>query len=286
MSQVQSSFKDTNSISGDVRVNNRPFIVACIPAYNEEATIAKVILQTRRHVDHVIVCDDGSTDVTGEIAQALGAEVIRHERNMGYGAALSTLFARARELGADVMVLLDGDGQHDPAEIPNVMEPILKGEADVVTGSRFIGGNNNCIPRYRKSGIKAITKLARAMSYDDLTDAQCGFRAFNKKAIILLTPNESGMGASTELLLKAKENKLRLKEVPVKVKYELSEPSSQNALIHGMDVVLSTLKYISTKRPLLFYGLPGIIALIIGLGFWVWTFQEFAIRHQVITNIA
>ncbi|MEM2613688.1 MAG: glycosyltransferase family 2 protein, partial [Nitrososphaerota archaeon] len=112
-------------------------VIACIPAYNEEKTIAKVILKTKKYVDKVIVCDDGSIDMTAEIAEALGAEVIRHERNMGYGAAISSLFKKAVEEGADIMVTLDGDGQHDPDEIPKLIKPIVEDEADVVIGSRF-----------------------------------------------------------------------------------------------------------------------------------------------------
>jgi len=134
----------------------KPYIVACIPAYNEGLTIAKVILKARKHVDKVIVCDDGSTDMTAEIAEALGAEVIRHKRNMGYGAAIGSLFRRAREIGADVMVTLDADGQHDPDYIPRLIKPIIKGEADIVIGSRFLGGDVE-VPTYRRMILSTFT---------------------------------------------------------------------------------------------------------------------------------
>jgi len=119
-------------------MSKRPFIIACIPAFREDASIARVIVKTLRYVDRVIVCDDGSPDMTAEIAERLGVEVIRHERNLGYGAALCSLFKRARELDPDVMVTLDADLQHDPDEIPKVLSPILRSEADVVIGSRFL----------------------------------------------------------------------------------------------------------------------------------------------------
>ena len=90
-------------------MSKKPLVVACVPAFNEEKTIAKVVLLAQKHVDKVVVCDDGSSDLTGEIAKSLGAELIRHERNLGYGAAIQSLFRRARELGADVMVTLDAD---------------------------------------------------------------------------------------------------------------------------------------------------------------------------------
>ena len=97
-------------------------VVACVPAYNEEGTIARVVIGAQRHVDRVVVCDDGSTDMTGEIAERLGAEVLRHPRNLRYGASIRTLFGRARELGAECVVTLDADRQHSPEEIPRLVE--------------------------------------------------------------------------------------------------------------------------------------------------------------------
>src|SRR4030042_4807226 len=116
----------------------KPFVVVGIPAFNEEKTIARVVLEAQRYADAVVVCDDGSSDLTAKIAERLGADVVRHERNLGYGSAIKSLFNRARELGADVLVTLDGDGQHDPGDIPNVVEPIKNGVADIRLGSGFI----------------------------------------------------------------------------------------------------------------------------------------------------
>jgi glycosyltransferase involved in cell wall biosynthesis len=113
-------------------------IVACIPAYNEEDTIAKIILLTKKYVDKVIVCDDGSTDLTGEIAVGLSALLIKHTQRKGYGDAIRSLFNEAIKLGADLVVTLDGDGQHNPDELPRLIEPILCGNADMVIGSHFI----------------------------------------------------------------------------------------------------------------------------------------------------
>ena len=128
---------------------SKPFTIACIPAFNEEGRIASVIVRARRRVDAVVVCDDGSGDLTGEIAEGLGAVVVRHGRNLGKGAALRSAFLRARELGADVVVMLDADGQHDPEEIPGLVEPILKGAADMVVGSRYAEGSKTDAPLYR-----------------------------------------------------------------------------------------------------------------------------------------
>jgi len=267
-------------------LTGKPFVVACIPAYNEEKTIAKIVLKAQKIVDKVIVCDDGSDDMTGEIAERLGAEVLRHERNLGYGASLRSLFDKARELDADVMVTLDADGQHDPDDIPFLVKPILDGKADIVIGSRFLSSDSkNNIPGYRRKGIKIITNLVKAGSFNHITDAQSGFRAYGNNALSLVFPVEQGMGASTEILLKAKEHSLHVLEVPVTVNYD-EESNTKNPFVHGLDVVLSTIKYLSIRRPLLFYGVPGFLALILATVFWIWTLQTFAATRQIITNIA
>jgi len=266
--------------------NTKPIVVACIPAYEEEETIARVILQAKKYVDVVLVCDDGSMDMTGEIAERMGAEVIRHEENMGYGAALASLFSRSREINPDVIVVLDADCQHDPAEIPKLVDPILRGEADIVSGSRFLSENGKSMPKYRVLGIKIITKLSNSLCYKGITDAQCGFRAYNAKALRSLKLTEQGMGVSTEILSKASEAGLRVKEVPVEIDYNVANSSKQNPLTHGTDVVLSIMKQLSMRHPLLFYGLPGIAALLIATIFWVWTFSIFSASRQIETNIA
>jgi len=260
-------------------------VVACIPAYNEERTIARVVVEAQRYVDKVIVCDDGSTDLTGEIARRLGAEVIRHERNMGYGAALYSLFKAARELDASAMVVLDADLQHNPSDIPRLLSPVVKGEADIVIGSRFLEKEGG-VPKYRGLGIRLITDFAKGVSYRDITDAQSGFRAYSRRAINSITPSEQGMGASTEILLEAKEIGLRVVEVPIRISYDVEKPSTHNPLLHGLDVILSTVKHLSIRRPLVFYGVPGFAALVVALFFWVWTLQIFASTRQIVTNIA
>jgi len=260
-------------------------IVACIPALNREKTIASVVIQAMRFVDRVVVCDDGSADLTGEIARSLGAVVVRHEKNMGYGAAIASLFREARRLDADIAVTLDGDGQHDPSQIPRLVEPLMSGEADFVIGSRFLKGEDAAmVPGYRKVGLKLITSLASNASYHGLTDAQSGFRAYGRKFLEAVSVNEEGMGVSTEILLKAKENGFRVVEVPVTISYD-EDSSTHNPIKHGLNVVLSTVKQQSIRSPLLFYGLPGFLSLIVSLIFWVWTLHIFSITRSIETNI-
>jgi glycosyltransferase involved in cell wall biosynthesis len=272
-----------------VKYKRKPLMVAAIPAYNEERTIAKVVVQAKKHVDVVIVCDDGSADMTVEIAEHLGADVVRHERNLGYGAAVQSLFKRARELNADVMVTLDGDGQHNPSEIPMLVEPVLEGKADVVVGSRFLGGlkNNNHVPRYRRLGIKAITGLTGAASNFGLSDAQCGFRVYGRKALEGLDLYENGMGVSVEVLMEAKKNGLTVVEVPTNCNYHgVEKTSTRNPLRHGASVVMSIVRLVVEDRPLMFLGVPGVLFLLVGAFFGAWMLQIYALEHQIATNVA
>ena len=262
----------------------KPLIVAGIPAYNEEKTIAKVIVLTKRYVDKVIVCDDGSDDLTGEIAKELGAIVIRHENNMGVGAATADIFDKARELGAGILVTLDADGQHDPRDIPRLIEPILKGEADIVIGSRFLSEEKE-VPKLREFGVKVFTKMTQVISKYNLTDAQSGFRAFNKRALYTVYPTEKGFGVITEILIKAARSNLRVKEVPTTIRYKGLETSTKGILSHGMEVALSILKVASIEHPLKYYGIPGAIIFLASLILWFKQLQIFTQTRQVVVQI-
>src|SRR2546425_9834051 len=257
-----------------------------IPAFNVERSIAKVVVQARPHCDQVVVCDDGSTDQTGQIAESLGCKVIRHERNQGYGAAIRTLMDTARGNGADVLVTVDGDGQHNPKEIEALVGPIRRGEADMVIGTRLSlpDGDEN-IPRFRRMGIRAITKLVDGLSRQKMTDAQSGFRAYGRKALDSIRPGERGMGASTEILLEAKANNLRIVEVPSEARYSKETKSTLNPVYHFTDVVGSTIKVASLRHPLLVFGLPGVMFLITSLAFGVWALDIFAKEGRLVTNL-
>ena len=259
------------------------FVVAAIPAYNEEASIARVVLKAQRHVDQVIVCDDGSSDYTAKIAESLGASVIRHERNLGYGASLISLFREARRVNADVMVTLDGDSQHDPDEIPALLEK-LNGDVDIVVGSRFTESGGSEAPAWRNFGIKFINRFTQNASVKT-SDSQSGFRAYNKHAFNALTLMENGMGISTEILLKAGKLGLRVAEAPIHVKYD-DDSSTHNPVTHGFEVLLNTLKHISLHHPLSFYGVPGLASILFSLFFWVLTFEEYARSKAILTNAA
>lgn len=238
-------------------------ILVCVPAYNEANAISEIVTKAKKYAYKVMVYDDGSTDETSKIAEGAGATVIRSPKNTGYGSAIRALFQAGREQNADVMVTLDSDGQHDPAQIPHLIEPIKQGY-DIVIGSRYLRNDDKMkVPKLRSLGIKTITKLTQSASYKQITDSQSGFRAYSKSALSKINLFEDGMAVSTEILLRANEKKLSTTEVPITVKYDLKNTSTHNPLAHGIRVLYSVFQFISLRHPLAFYGLPGIVLLII-----------------------
>ena len=235
--------------------------LACIPAYNEENHIADVIKKSLLYVDQVVVCDDGSTDDTAKIAKSAGAIVIS-QSNQGYGAAISTLFDYARRNSAKIMVTLDSDGQHNPEQIPLLLDAIITHGVDVSVGSRFLGDTE--ASGYRKAGIKIITSAANYGTNLKISDSQSGFRAYSQKAISAIHPTEQGMSVSTEILLKISNKGLSLAEVPISIIYG-PDTSEHNSISHGVSVLMNTLKYVSIKHPIKFYGIPGLFLTILGV---------------------
>jgi glycosyltransferase involved in cell wall biosynthesis len=267
---------------------NNDRIVVCIPAFNESKNIEDIIKRAKRYASDVIVYDDGSVDDTTELAKAAGAIVIRHPSNKGYGAAIKALFQIARErIGSDIIVTMDSDGQHDPDQIPTIVKPILDGGADIVIGSRFLDyDDKEKLPSYRSIGIKAITKLTQSVSYNNLTDAQSGFRAYSKYALLKINLFEEGMAISTEILLKAKERNLQIKEVPITIKYNTgSSTSTHNPISHGIGVMYTIIQFISLRHPLAFYALPGTVLLIIAGVYMANALELFSRTEYVSTNM-
>ena len=239
-----------------LQTNDERVIVVGIPAYNEEKHIAAVVIGSQKHATKVVVCDDGSTDMTAEIADRLGAVLIKHPTNLGKGVAVKDLFSTAKFLGADVLVTIDGDGQHDPGQIPTLVKPILDGAADIVNGSRFL--KENPIPSHRRLGDGVLNRLSKVASHHDLTDSSSGFRAFSRWALDKIEVTEHGMGVDTQLLSEASRNALRVVEVPINVTYS-KDTSTYHPAKHGTYVILSIIRTAAEKSPLLYLGLPGII---------------------------
>ncbi|MCA9921399.1 MAG: glycosyltransferase family 2 protein, partial [Anaerolineales bacterium] len=173
-------------------------VVVVIPAYNEERFIGSVVIQTKSYADTVIVVDDGSSDNTAVVATSAGALVVQHETNQGKGVALNTGFAYARSLGADVVVTIDADGQHDSAEIHAVVDPVLCGDADIVIGSRYLI-NRSEVPQHRVWGHRAFNFLTNQVSGTAVTDSQSGFRAFSPHALDKLSFSSAGFSVESEM---------------------------------------------------------------------------------------
>jgi glycosyltransferase involved in cell wall biosynthesis len=207
---------------------------------------------------------------------------------MGYGVAIKSLFKCAEELGADVLVTLDGDGQHDPREIPQIVKPIFDDRADIVVGSRFADKYSSAaMPWLRRAGVKFITKLANNGSKNDVKDAQSGFRAYSHKSLETLNLSEDGMGVSTEILINSRQKGLRTCEVAASCNYDKNlKTSTQNPVKHGLGVVMSIIKLVVEDRPLIMLGIPGTICLVAGVFFGIWMLQIYATEHQITTNVA
>ena len=259
-------------------------IIIGIPAFNEEKNIAGIISKLKRITKDIIVCNDGSTDLTADIAEEMGAIVINHEKNLGYGGAIRSIFLKAKDLNGDVLVTFDADGQHRIEDIDKVINPILNGQSDIVIGSRFLDDNEKEVPQYRKVGIKVITKITNATIKKDLTDSQSGFRAYSKRVLNEIKPAESGMGVSTEILIKASSKNLKISEVPIKILYG-ENSSTHNPVVHGSSVIFSTIKFTSIEHPLRFYGIPSVVFMIIGLSFTYLAVEHYVEIGRLSTNL-
>lgn len=262
----------------------RPYIIACIPVYNEESSIAKIVLSVKQYVNEVIVCDDGSIDYTADIASKLGAILIKHEKNQGYGASIISLFNAALKIDADYIITIDGDGQHQSSDIMILLNRIMQGDVDIVVGSRFIKGSKSEAPSWRNAGIKIISCFA-SHGDEKIKDAQSGFRIYTQGALRKLDLTEDGMGISTEIIMKSIDKQLKIAEVPITVSYG-KNTSTSFPISHGLGVLFSTFKYLSMRKPLLFFGLPGLIASCISVVFGVWAVNVYISTKFFETNIA
>ncbi|MHC1756393.1 MAG: glycosyltransferase family 2 protein [Methanosarcina sp.] len=231
-------------------------ITVILPAYNEEVSIGSIVLLSKQYVDRVIVVDDGSSDRTAEVAARAGAEVIVHSPNKGKGMAFKTGFAAAE--GADIIVTMDSDGQHNPSDIPKLVAPILRGEADMVNGSRYLNGHATDTPAYRRIGQTILDKATVMNSGIKITDSQSGFRAFSASATSIFRFNAQGMAIESEMLADAGRYGLRVKEVPIGVRYDV-DCSTENPIKHGLMVLLKIFKDMEYNKPLYYFTLPGFI---------------------------
>ena len=253
-------------------------VLVAIPAYNEGSTIGDVVERAREHADHVLVVDDGSDDDTADSAATAGALVSEHVRNRGYGAALKTAFATARRVDAAHLVILDGDGQHDPADVPRLVAVQRETAANLVIGSRFTGEVTSDTPLYRRVGlttINALTNLSMGVVRADsrVSDTQSGFRAYDREAIATLAADPAigdWMSASIDILYHAHHYDYEIEEVPIEVSYDVEDASTHAPVSHGVALVRNILKTIERERPLTALAVPGFSLTFGGFGFGYW----------------
>lgn len=246
----------------DVRETSPQNITVVLPAFNEEVSIGSIVLLTKLYCDNVIVVDDGSSDRTAAIARKAGAHVVVHEVNKGKGAALNTGFTAAASLGADIIVTMDSDGQHNPADIPLIVAPIIDGTAEMVNGSRYLGHKDKNTPIYRRVGQTILDTATNMNSGLRITDSQSGFRAFAASTKNVFRFSAQGMAIESEMLADAGRSGLRIKEVEIGVRYDV-DGSTISPIKHGLGVLVMVLKDVEFNRPLYYFTAPGIV---LGLG--------------------
>mgnify|MGYP000123808691 CR=1 FL=1 len=264
-------------------VRSSPQVLVAVPAYNEEQTIGDVVRAASSYADEVLVIDDGSKDETVSEASRAGATVIEHETNRGYGGALKTAFQEAHRSNAEHLVVLDGDGQHDPSDIPGLVEAQSEQDAEIVIGSRFVSGSSTNLPLYRRVGIMIVNILTNVsiggLRHDSqIRDTQCGFRVYDQTAIKSLAADESlgdHMEASTDILYHAYRKGYTVTEVGTTVNYDVENASSYHPVHHGLRLVQNILRTIEREHPILILGVPGTISILVGIGFGYWTITNF-----------
>lgn len=240
--------------------------IVCIPAFNEENSIDDIVKRSLKFVDRVIVCDDGSSDQTSEKAKDAGATILTHKTNLGKGSAFKTLFEYANEIGADIVVTIDGDGQFLPEEMENMITSLQKSNADIVIGNRY--GNQTEMPSYRKTGNKILDKVTKLAANLPFEDTQSGYRAYSKNAISSIKITNQGFGVDSEILIDAANKGLKIIEEPVTVLYNLGhKTSTKDPITHSIGVMSSLIELIAINHPLRFLGIPGFILIIIGIIF-------------------
>jgi glycosyltransferase involved in cell wall biosynthesis len=232
---------------------------AVIPILNEAATIGSLVAEVHPQVDIVVVVDDGSTDGGPMAAAQAGATVLRHRSNAGKGRALATALEWARgQPGIEWLVLLDGDGQHDPTVISKLVADASRRGLDILVGSRFTGTSN--APLYRVVGLHVLSAAASLGSGVHLTDSQSGFRVLSRRAIERLKLTEDGFGVETEMQFQAARSGLRVGETPISIRY--TGPARRSPVVHGVSVLLRTLTMTARYRP---HRLPMLITMPVAL---------------------
>lgn len=257
-------------------------LLIAIAAFNEEATIGPVLADLPRTVSGVecvgvLVVNDGSTDRTATIARNHGVRVVDHRRNLGLGEAFNTAVTEALRTGADVLVTLDADGQFDSAQIPELLAPVAAGQADVVTGSRFLDGKRpQNMPPARYWGNRFFSGLLNTLLRERLRDVSCGFRAYSREALLhlnLLGRHTYTQEAIFDLVFKG----LRVVEVPIRVRYFPGRRSRVAGSLwkYGFNALKIIARTARDLKPLRFFGILALIVMAAGTALDLWLLAFF-----------
>lgn len=237
---------------------------AIIPAYNEALSIGSLVLQTKKYVDQIFVIDDGSIDKTADIARLAGATVIQLDRNQGKAQALMYGFERLKQEGYTAAVMFDGDGQHNPDDIPAIVGPILRGEADLVIGSRYLG-KESPIPAYRMLGQKTLGAFTNFGAQTKTTDSTSGFRALSSKAMDNLDFKSDGYSIEFDMINHFSSRNLQITEVPIEVAYGNPNFHKKNAFTQGLGPLYDLIGTIGYKRPMVVFVFTGALIALLGV---------------------
>jgi len=238
--------------------------IVIIPCYNEEKTIGDIIIKAKTFVNEILVIDDGSNDKTTTIAKKQGATVITHKTNKGKSESIKTGFRYALDKNYDYVITMDGDAQHDPSEIPLLLNNLKNNGHDITLGIRY--GKNTEMPIWRKFGKRVLDYTVSLGNGGFVTDTQCGFRAFNKKAVETILPRLKGRSfcVESEQIIRAHETGLKIENEHVSCRYENLDTSTKTPVSHGLSVLAYTIWLLAQRKPLVLLTLPGFVCAIIG----------------------
>jgi glycosyltransferase involved in cell wall biosynthesis len=198
-------------------------VIALIPAYNEAARVGDVVAEARRHVDEVVVIDDGSNDGTAAAAEKAGARILRHEKNRGKGGAITTALDYFGRSDAEFAILLDADGQHDPSEITKFLEAARREQADIVVGNRM--GDTEEMPVVRRLTNEFTSWVTSKLARQRIPDSQCGYRLLRRSVLKDLRLSTARFETETEMLIQAARAGHRIVDISIRTIYESDHAS-------------------------------------------------------------
>jgi glycosyltransferase involved in cell wall biosynthesis len=282
---VEISIYDINLLKN--KLGKQMKLVVIIPAFNEEKTIANVINSIPKRIAgikkiEVLVVDDGSTDKTADLARRSGAKVLKHLTNRGLGKSFSDAINAALVLGADIIVNLDADGQFKPDEIPKIIKPIQKNQAEVVIGTRFKNKKTYKMPLMKRIGNLFFARLITALTRQKFSDVTCGFRAYAREAALHINISDP-FSYTLETLIDLKSKGFKILEIPInatKRKWGKSK-IAKSLIFYGLKSILIVARQIRDKKTIQFFGGLGIIFLVMGAASFIFILVRYIMFSMV-----